>query len=702
MSDDGTTRLGIVVVNFGSSALIQQNLRDLDVDALGARVVVVDSFHSDAERAALVERAAPHGWELVLPATNVGFGGGMNLGVARASELGCTVFLLINPDAVITTDGAAALLERHDREPLELLAPRIVRPDGTVWFQGADLTLDDGRIRSLRNRASLAGRPYRTWLSGACLLIGLELWTRVGGFHPDYFMYWEDVDFSARVQDVGGTVAVDDTVEVVHDEGGTQSHGGTVRSGTAKSNLYYEYNVRNRMRFAALLLDEDRIRAWRRTAPAVAWEILLQGGRRQFLTASGPGALLAAARGLLDGDRLAVRALRDRRRTGRAEGSGPRMNVPSVDVPPVDAPARRKHVQLYEVVRTAHLERAAASTASSPSVILYERTRYDFDAALAASLEVRRAGVLGAFRYFLRTDVDVLEVNEPLQLSAMPRTAAALLGSRLRRILRGSPAERTTVVTYAIENAPPRSAPRPANARSRLKRRLQFVAARLVWHRLDRIVFGTEQAKNLYRDVFGTPVGDARLIEALPRAEGSETHAKDRSLVLFLGALGERKGFDLVLDAWPYVLERMPEARLRIDGKGELESRAIEAASADASIDVAIDPPRSTITEDLARARVLVLPSQPFRGWREQVGLPIVEALASGCLVVTTDQTGLAPWLEANGHRVINGSTTPQAIAEAVIDALSNGREPSAVLATLPPVDGRRAAEDWLLVGSAS
>ncbi|MFP3393480.1 glycosyltransferase family 4 protein, partial [Brevibacillus sp. SIMBA_076] len=121
-------------------------------------------------------------------------------------------------------------------------------------------------------------------------------------------------------------------------------------------------------------------------------------------------------------------------------------------------------------------------------------------------------------------------------------------------------------------------------------------------------------------------------------------------IAAFLGAFEERKGLPLLLAAWPLVRERRPDARLLVMGKGALEVLAREAVAIDASIELLVDPSRDTISGALAGAKALVLPSQRRPRWREQVGLPIVEGLAAGCVVVTTSETGLADWLTEEGH----------------------------------------------------
>lgn len=310
MFDSPPSALAVVVVNYGSSALLEQNLvplaRSLAASGRGATIVVVDNLTDRDERARVTGLAAREGWLVELPAANLGFGAGINLGVERAIEAGATTFLLLNPDATISAADATALAMRSAAKPTELLSPRITRPDGSPWFSGADLCLDDGRIHSAARRQPGTGPRVEPWLSGACLVVSDTLWRLVDGFDAEYFLYWEDVDLSHRVQAAGGSVRVCSDLLAVHSEGGTQG-GGHESAGGSKSSAYYYYSVRNRMLFAVRNLARDDVRQWRRRIVPIAYETLLQGGRRELLRA---GRVIAAVRGVRDAAAIARRALR--------------------------------------------------------------------------------------------------------------------------------------------------------------------------------------------------------------------------------------------------------------------------------------------------------------------------------------------------------------------------------------------------------
>ena len=310
---DQHSELAIVVVNFGSSALLQANLIPLAAALPGVVVVVVDNWTSEGERSTVLALADCQSWQTVVNDTNIGFGAGMNLGVTRAREAGSTAFLLMNPDLSISAESVRELQSVVTVEPLTLVTPVIHRPDGSVWFAGADLYFDDGRIRSARRRKEHPISRHTPWLSGACLMISSELWENVSGFSEDYFLYWEDVDLSYRVLGAGGALRVCESASAVHAEGGTQAIAAQ-RSGVPKSAVYYFFNIRNRLLFACRNMSTADLRRWRRATFHVSWEILLQGGRRQILRG---WPLIAALRGMMSGLALVRHELRRRSHTIR-------------------------------------------------------------------------------------------------------------------------------------------------------------------------------------------------------------------------------------------------------------------------------------------------------------------------------------------------------------------------------------------------
>jgi N-acetylglucosaminyl-diphospho-decaprenol L-rhamnosyltransferase len=292
---DEAARLAIVVVAFGAAELLETNLATIDTQALGAQVLIVDNFHSAPQRAAVAAIAAAHGWTLLPMPANLGFGAGANLGVRKAQALGCTAFLLLNPDARISAEAIREMWRACETEPMTMQSPCIVRPDGSVWFQGATIDARSGDVG-----AGDAADPDG-WLTGACLMVHRDLWRRLDGFDPDFFMYWEDVDLSRRCVDAGGRLRVRRELTAVHEVGGTQG-------GSGKSPGYYYFNCRNRLLFAAKHLPAAGLVRWIAATPSASLHVMARGGGRRRLLTS-PATVWAALRGSAAGLLAALAAL---------------------------------------------------------------------------------------------------------------------------------------------------------------------------------------------------------------------------------------------------------------------------------------------------------------------------------------------------------------------------------------------------------
>lgn len=306
MTVAGDSTLAAVVVNYRSSALLEANIGPLSTSAV--RLVIVDNYSDDLERHRLRVLASHWDCTLVELPTNAGFAAGVNAGVRAATEQGCEQFLLLNPDARVSVTTIEELQRQSCRDPLALISPQLLDPAGRVVFSGSLLDLRDGRIRRWPTEAG-AMEPTAhlvPWLTAACLVVTHELWERVGGFAEEYFMYWEDVDFNYRCLAAGARLRLRTDLSATHEQGGTQG----MRRGRAKSGLYYHFNCRNRLLFGIRHLNRRALVRWILLTPQVSWEILLQGGRRQFLHS--PARVWSAATGAVSGLVRACVALRRR------------------------------------------------------------------------------------------------------------------------------------------------------------------------------------------------------------------------------------------------------------------------------------------------------------------------------------------------------------------------------------------------------
>jgi glycosyltransferase involved in cell wall biosynthesis len=112
--------------------------------------------------------------------------------------------------------------------------------------------------------------------------------------------------------------------------------------------------------------------------------------------------------------------------------------------------------------------------------------------------------------------------------------------------------------------------------------------------------------------------------------------------VLFVGKLLKNKGVDLLVAAWPQVLEAHPEARLLLAGFGdlreELERQVGELGEGEAgSISISGRLEHAEVAEVMPAAQTLVMPSV----FPEAFGMVAAEAAACGVPPVSADHSGM-------------------------------------------------------------
>jgi GT2 family glycosyltransferase len=277
-------KTGVVVVNYAAEALIEANLGGLSGKELV--VVVVDNFSTGTSRTAVRALAEERGWTCV-PNQNHGFGDGANVGVASAIQQGCDVIVLANPDLELDEARVRSLATSARAEPWSIVAPLVMGTDGLPWGRLGRIDIEHGGLRPAGDRIDSP-----RWVSGACMAISVQAWVRLGGFSDDYFMYWEDVDLSLRCQRAGGSVRLLDEVRAIHSVGGSQGEG--------RSRLYYYYNCRNRLVFAAKNLTPGQQVRWLLRTPEDVRRVARRDpslSRRQRVTKALPPCLRGAAAG---------------------------------------------------------------------------------------------------------------------------------------------------------------------------------------------------------------------------------------------------------------------------------------------------------------------------------------------------------------------------------------------------------------------
>jgi GT2 family glycosyltransferase len=234
MTRPDAPRVSVVVLSWNTRELLAACLRSLRtaLSEVPGEMVVVDNGSADGS-ADLVEREFPE-VVLVRNEVNQGYAIGNNQGAARAR--GEYLFLL-NSDTELRPGALAALVGFLDAHPGHgACAPRLERSDGTpqpscktfptLWTAVFYDTCFDRWFPNNRTIPRYEMRDFDHLSSrdvdqppAAALLVRRALWEQLGGFDPELWLFYNDVDFCRRMHESGHRIAYLAEARVLHHEG---------------------------------------------------------------------------------------------------------------------------------------------------------------------------------------------------------------------------------------------------------------------------------------------------------------------------------------------------------------------------------------------------------------------------------------------------------------------------------------------------
>jgi len=136
------------------------------------------------------------------------------------------LFIILNPDVVITLDALNRLVSIIEREHFNFATINL--------FKDAGFNISDPCIRkfpslkdfiasylgfenkTIINKANIFNPIEVDWAAGSFLAVKSSYFDRVNGFNTKYFMYCEDIDFCMRMKNAGAKLFFIPEVKAIH------------------------------------------------------------------------------------------------------------------------------------------------------------------------------------------------------------------------------------------------------------------------------------------------------------------------------------------------------------------------------------------------------------------------------------------------------------------------------------------------------
>jgi GT2 family glycosyltransferase len=229
MSDNFKQNISIIIVNYKSwkpLELCLKSITDISFHNLNIETIVVDNCSNDNYFSVFQLKFPSVSFSL--NSGNNGFANACNLGAKKASG---EFLLFLNPDTIINK---MAIEKMHnyllENSNIGLVSCLQKNSDGSYeksfrFFPSFKTIF--GIVRAINGkqlRKNIIRKNnilFPDWVSGAVVLISINWFDKIQGWNEDYWMYFEDVDLSKKVADLGGEIALLENVEIIHNHGGS-------------------------------------------------------------------------------------------------------------------------------------------------------------------------------------------------------------------------------------------------------------------------------------------------------------------------------------------------------------------------------------------------------------------------------------------------------------------------------------------------
>ncbi len=241
------------------------------------KVALIDNASTD-DSVLFVEQNFPN-IEIIKNATNLGYAAGYNVGLKRAYEAGADYFFILNNDTIVPSDTLRNLVAVASR-------------DSSIGFVTGKVYFNDDR-----EMLQTAGRSDKWWkatvisvgqnekdegqynvekeydyLDDVFWLVRKDVYGQLGGYDPEFFLYWEETDWCARVRGKGFRLLYTPTARIYHKVSQSTGGGSNPQKGyhlRRNSILFYWRHKRKLVFFVKLILVAKDIFDWRRVAMAI-------------------------------------------------------------------------------------------------------------------------------------------------------------------------------------------------------------------------------------------------------------------------------------------------------------------------------------------------------------------------------------------------------------------------------------------------
>jgi GT2 family glycosyltransferase len=209
-------KIGIILVNYNGLDDTLECINSIKKNNYNNFTIIVVDNNSTIGN---IELALQHisQVELIKNEVNCGFAIANNVGIQRALKIGVDYIILLNNDTIVKQDFCELMVTIARNNNAKVLTCKIsyfAKPD-SIWYSGGEFDFKKGYGIHYTDNHLADEVNEVSFISGCCLMAIKEVFEEYL-LPEDYFMYFEDVDFSILLKEKGYQLYYTPMVEISH------------------------------------------------------------------------------------------------------------------------------------------------------------------------------------------------------------------------------------------------------------------------------------------------------------------------------------------------------------------------------------------------------------------------------------------------------------------------------------------------------
>lgn len=229
--------LSIIIVNYNNYSLTISCVESVIKNTLNVNyeIIIIDNCSTNNSYE-IIKKSFEEFSNIIVERNkfNAGFGDGNNKAVELASS---DVLLFLNPDVIVFDNSIKILLDEvRNNHNIGIIGAQLLNTDKSLQYSCRRIlnmkefliartpmkkVCSKKYICNINDKYLMKDLPHDNnieadWLMGSCLMMKKSMFSEVGGFSKEYFMYFEDVDICYKVKKRGKKILYFPLAKMIH------------------------------------------------------------------------------------------------------------------------------------------------------------------------------------------------------------------------------------------------------------------------------------------------------------------------------------------------------------------------------------------------------------------------------------------------------------------------------------------------------